>query len=61
MVLIAADNDQSGTGQRAANAAAARWLSEGRRVKVCLPPLPDCDWNDVLRAGHLNRRRDHAA
>jgi phage/plasmid primase-like uncharacterized protein len=60
MVLIAADNDQSGTGQRAANAAAARWLSEGRRVKVCLPPRQGCDWNDVLLAGRIDGRHDHA-
>jgi hypothetical protein len=48
MVLIAADNDANGVGQRAANVAAARWLGEGRRVKVCMPPLPDTDWNDCL-------------
>lgn len=48
MVLIAADNDMNGTGQRSALVAAARFRSEGRRVKVIAPPLPDTDWNDVL-------------
>jgi putative DNA primase/helicase len=61
MVLIAADNDPKGTGQRAANYAAARWLAEGRRVKICMPPRPGVDWNDVLRAGRIDGRRDHAA
>jgi phage/plasmid primase-like uncharacterized protein len=48
MVLIAADNDPKGVGQRAANAAAARWLAEGRRVKICMPPVAGTDWNDVV-------------
>jgi putative DNA primase/helicase len=61
MVLIAADHDENGTGQRAANTASARWLSEGRRVKVCLPPRPGCDWNDVLLAGRIDGRRSHAS
>jgi putative DNA primase/helicase len=47
MVLIAADNDENGTGQAAANYAATRWLMEGRRVKVCVPPVVNTDWNDV--------------
>ena len=48
MVLIAADNDSNGTGMRAANTAAARWSREGRRVRICTPPLRNTDWNDVL-------------
>src|SRR5262245_10351544 len=46
-VLIAADHDESGVGQRAAHAAAERWLAEGRRVRVALPPR-GCDFNDLL-------------
>lgn len=61
MVLIAADNDANGTGQRAAKAAEARWLTEGRCVKVCIPPTPGTDWNDVLLAGRLDGRRSHGA
>jgi putative DNA primase/helicase len=49
MVLICADNDENGRGQRAANAAAKRWASEGRRVKIFMPPTAGTDWNDVLR------------
>jgi hypothetical protein len=46
MVLIAADNDPAG--MHAANTAAARWSREGRRVRICTPPLLGTDWNDVL-------------
>jgi putative DNA primase/helicase len=46
-MVIAADNDMSGRGQRAAQFAAARWLAEGRRVRIALPP-PGSDFNDVL-------------
>jgi putative DNA primase/helicase len=48
-VIIAADNDANGTGQRAACAAAQCWLAEGRRVRIATPPIPGSDWNDVLR------------
>jgi putative DNA primase/helicase len=47
-VVICADNDASGTGERNAHAAAARWLAEGRHVRLAMPPLPDTDFNDVL-------------
>ena len=46
-VVIAADNDRNGRGQRAAHTAGGRWLAEGRRLRVALPP-PGCDFNDVL-------------
>jgi putative DNA primase/helicase len=48
MVLICADNDVSGTGQRAAYDAADRFLREGRRVRVAMPPVVGSDFNDVL-------------
>ncbi|MCU0983597.1 MAG: toprim domain-containing protein [Acetobacteraceae bacterium] len=48
-VLIAADNDMSGTGQRAADALAQRLLAEGRAVRVAIPDRPGEDFNDVLR------------
>jgi putative DNA primase/helicase len=48
-VLILADNDYNGAGQRAAHAAGQRWVAEGRRVQVALPPEPGTDFNDVLR------------
>jgi hypothetical protein len=47
MVVICADADKSGVGQRAANNAAQRFLSEARRVRIAVPPL-GCDFNDVL-------------
>ena len=49
MVLICADNDANGVGQRAANAAAERFLAEGRRVRIALPPGSGLDFNDLLR------------
>jgi putative DNA primase/helicase len=37
-VIILADNDKNDAGKRAAHAAAERWLAEGRRVKLAMPP-----------------------
>jgi len=51
VVIIAADHDLNGTGERAARAAAARWLAEGRQVRLALPPQAGTDWNDVLNEG----------
>jgi putative DNA primase/helicase len=47
-VIVCADHDNNGVGQRAANQAAERWVSEGRRVRIALPPEPDTDFNDLL-------------
>ena len=47
-VIILADHDVSGAGQRAARTAAQRRLAEGRRVRIALPPQPDTDMADVL-------------
>ena len=47
-VLIAADHDDSGVGQRAARNAAERFLAEGRRVRIAMPPEIDTDFNDLL-------------
>ncbi len=49
MVLICADNDSNGVGQRDANAAAERFLAEGRRVRIALPPISGLDFNDIVR------------
>jgi putative DNA primase/helicase len=48
-VIIAADNDINGVGECAARTAAQRWLAEGRRVRIAIPPMPGSDWNDALR------------
>jgi putative DNA primase/helicase len=63
-VVILADHDASGAGERAARAAAARWLGEGRRVRIAMPPVPGTDVADVLVGrGHapIVEARDAAA
>jgi phage/plasmid primase-like uncharacterized protein len=47
-VVVAADNDMNGVGQRAALSARERWVVEGRSVRILLPPNPGEDLNDVL-------------
>jgi hypothetical protein len=47
-VVILADHDRSGAGERAAQTAARRWLAEGRRVRIAMPPESDTDMADVL-------------
>lgn len=58
-VIILADNDANGAGERAARTAAARWLAEGRRVRIAMPPEPGTDMADVL-AGQGRARIDEA-
>jgi putative DNA primase/helicase len=53
-IVILADHDQNGVGERAAYAAADRWLAEGRRVRIALPPQTQTDFADVLTAGMRN-------
>jgi hypothetical protein len=50
-VVILVDHDTNGVGQRKSEAAARRFHAEGRRVRLALPPAPDTDFNDLLRAG----------
>jgi hypothetical protein len=47
-VIVLADHDANGAGERAARAAAKRWLAEGRRVRIALPPEAGTDMADVL-------------
>ena len=54
-VVIAADHDMNGVGQRAALAAQSRWAAEGRSVRILLPPNPGEDFNDVAVERILNR------
>jgi putative DNA primase/helicase len=60
MVVICADNDANGAGQRAANAAAERFLAEGRRVRLALPPLSGLDFNDLLRGSASTRVEENS-
>jgi hypothetical protein len=53
-VLIAADNDANGAGQRNALAAYDRWTAEGRTVRIKIPPVVGDDFNNVL----IKRRSD---
>jgi phage/plasmid primase-like uncharacterized protein len=48
-VLIAADRDVTGVGQRNALAAYERWTAEGRLVRIKMPPTAGADFNDVVR------------
>jgi hypothetical protein len=48
-IVIAADNDASGAGQRNAVVAARRWQAEGRAVRIVMPTVVGDDFNDVLR------------
>jgi DNA primase len=48
-VVVCADRDPDGGGERAARVAAQRWLAEGRVVRVALPPDDHKDFNDALR------------
>jgi putative DNA primase/helicase len=50
-IIIAADNDTTGTGQRNALAAYERWTAEGRSVRIKTPPITGKDFNDYLRQG----------
>jgi putative DNA primase/helicase len=47
-VIICGDHDANCVGQRAANEAAQRFLAEGRRVRIALPPQRDTDFADLL-------------
>jgi phage/plasmid primase-like uncharacterized protein len=55
-VVIAADNDVSGAGQRSALAAYDRWRAEGRSVRIVAPPVVGDDFNDVLRKRFADAR-----
>jgi putative DNA primase/helicase len=47
---IFADNDSHSVGQDAARALARRLIGSGLAIEIHIPPNPDTDWNDVLRA-----------
>lgn len=49
-LTVFADNDKSGTGQRAAEQVAQRWRAAGREARIVLPPQIGADWNDEVAA-----------
>jgi putative DNA primase/helicase len=49
-LTIMADNDVSGTGQRAAAACRDHWAAAGKAVRCAMPEQPGQDFNDVLLA-----------
>jgi putative DNA primase/helicase len=57
-VIICADHDSNGTGERAAHNAAPRWLTEGRRVRIAISPASDTDFNDMLRKGAASLKKE---
>jgi putative DNA primase/helicase len=63
-VVILADHDENSAGERAARVAADRWLAEGRRVQIAIPPQPGTDFADVLLGhsyGRITEARNVAA
>ena len=56
-IIIAADNDVSGAGQRNALVAFDRWVGEGRHVRIKCPPNAGDDFNDVLIKRRTDARR----
>jgi putative DNA primase/helicase len=59
-VVILADHDTNGAGERAARTVAARWQEEGRQVRIAMPPEPGSDFNDVLLGRNCTEARDVA-
>src|SRR3974377_1194909 len=55
-VIVCGDNDESGVGRRAAEAAAGRWTTAGREVCIAIPGKYK-DWNEALR----DQEADHEA
>ena len=49
-IIICADNDVNGAGEKAALAAAAKFTREGQRVLIARPPSAGMDFNDLLQA-----------
>jgi putative DNA primase/helicase len=47
-IVIAVDNDESGTGEEAADVAQDRWESEGRSVRKVMPNVIGDDFNKIL-------------
>jgi putative DNA primase/helicase len=55
-VIICADHDRSGAGERAARTAAARWRAEARRVHIYMSPRSGEDAADLILAAAVEAR-----
>jgi hypothetical protein len=55
-IVIACDHDLSGCGQHNALTAYDRFVSEGRSVRIVMPPVAGDDFNDVLERRDRERR-----
>lgn len=58
-ILIFADNDANGVGQKAANALASRMRAEGRQVEIYLPTTTGNDWLDEFTHSHQQGVREN--
>lgn len=58
-LTILVDNDENGTGQRAAAACRDRWVAAGKPVRLVMPNTPGQDINDLL-SGELRSSAQHA-
>ena len=48
-VMVCADHDANGVGPQAALDTKARWVREGREVRLRVPRNVGQDFNDILR------------
>jgi putative DNA primase/helicase len=58
-LTILVDNDESGTGQRAAATCRDRWTGADKRVRLAMPVTAGHDFNDLLLA-ELGSSPQHA-
>jgi putative DNA primase/helicase len=59
-LTILVDNDESGTGQRAAARCRDRWAGAGKRVRLAMPETPGQDFNDLLLLAQLEGAPQYA-
>jgi phage/plasmid primase-like uncharacterized protein len=48
-IIVLADHDANGAGERAVRIAAQRWLAEGRRVRIAMPSKVGIDFADLIQ------------
>lgn len=60
-LIVFADHDANGTGERAASRLAQRARAAGLSVSVLMPRLPGDDWADVWAASGISQQRSGAS